>query len=303
MQKEEQKRKTPKTTSLCEEIHYKKNNDEYEGTLVIIDGSIKFTLAKTLEVHHWEEEFSMEKLKSFDRNWLSLLDEEIVFGFIFESFKQSNVTITEQDDTSLRVEFKFQLGYTNTSLSIIMKKAQADLKQIVIRQGSLIKTLLQETKEMQKVIEELKKPKCDIFVLLKENDGSTQSTHSAIFTDIKGVKPGEIIIRKKCKIKWSLHLNGLYFSSGNTGYTAFFRLELVDSNNNKLYWPSDKGCNFVKYTNVTYSTSTFSFQDVAELNAGKYTIKIQWAYNSNNSSYCMSYYHNYGQMGLIIETY
>jgi len=376
---EETKGKTD-GSKIYEIIRYKNNNEEYEGSLLFDAEKIKFIIARTLEAYHWEEEFSMEKLKSFDKNWLSLLDEEIVFSFMLESFKQSNVTLIEQDDTNLKVQFKYQLGYVNTVLSIIMKRGQMDVKQIIIKQGSFIKSLFQEKEEMQKLIsklkeeikelnenldkvngsankaqqnvdkvnenvnnanenikkvnesvdkvnenvnkakedikelkentnkvkeniKELKEDKCDVFVLLKENDGSKPLTYSKSFADIGGVKASEFIIRKKSKIKWTLFLNGLYFSSPNNEYTGFFRLELTDSNNSKLYWPSDKGCNYVEYTSATHSTSAFSFKDITELNAGKYTIKIQWAYNSDNSSHPMHYYHAYSPIRLIVETY
>eukprot|EP00826_Nyctotherus_ovalis_P062879 TRINITY_DN9176_c0_g2_i1.p1 TRINITY_DN9176_c0_g2~~TRINITY_DN9176_c0_g2_i1.p1 ORF type:complete len:295 (+),score=24.16 TRINITY_DN9176_c0_g2_i1:73-957(+) len=289
-----------------------RNNDEYEGTLSFEKGAIKISFMKVLEILHWKSEFSMKTLTALDKRWQSLLEEGIIFDFMLKSFENAGVVLSETDDTGLKIEFKYQMGYASILLPIYIKREKLDIEKVIVSQGASIKNLLMEKKDMQETIKQLteelkilKNNTREVFVLFKENIGSSPSTYSLSFVDISGLKPATITIRKKSSAKWGLFVNGLQINSGGGGYHFKFRLMLTNSTTNKTeYWPSENGCSGYAYdSSGAHIGFSFSFEDIAEMKEGTYTVKLQWANSSNSSSYPISYLHNRGELRVIIDTY
>eukprot|EP00826_Nyctotherus_ovalis_P033504 TRINITY_DN27176_c0_g1_i1.p1 TRINITY_DN27176_c0_g1~~TRINITY_DN27176_c0_g1_i1.p1 ORF type:complete len:136 (-),score=9.49 TRINITY_DN27176_c0_g1_i1:48-455(-) len=122
---------------------------------------------------------------------------------------------------------------------------------------------------------------------------------------IRDRKFAKIIIRRKCKAKWGLFVSGFEFSKeGNHSYG--FRLIFINAETSEIqYWPSEKECTDHAPENVMGITTrgAYSFEDVAELDKGTYTVKLQWLYGFNKEACRAAYQHYWGDIRVITVSY
>jgi len=204
------------------------------------------------------------------------------------------------------------MGFKEVLLSIKLKRGKFDIEATVIEQGKIIKELneviselSEEKKELSEMIERLKGEESketnnfEIVQIGFDHNNYQNGTYQSSFTDM-GIKVGSLTMKKDGKVKLDLHLNGLWTNT-SSGYNAMFRLEFTQTNTGaKKYFPSGNGWLQRCYNAGNYQIDfSLAFCDVVELSEGHYTVKLQWAYSSNSSSYYLYYYYNYGDIKLI----
>ena len=291
--------------SISKVLHYTDYDDEYHGVISLNEEEITLHIKSMMEPFNWIREFTLKELIDSNRKWTSVINTEGLFMFIKSCFKKSNVKLIRTDDKGLKLEFKVPFGDSLHTLGIQLRSAKINLNETLIDQSNMIKILTESKDNMIETIRMLKedynklntsKIKA-VSLIAKANSGI--QTSSSNFTDMQGTESIPLEVKGKSSIEWSLHINGLYFNNCG-GYNASFRLKILDEKNNKIYWPSEKGC-FMAVNSNGAITLPFHFKDHSELNKGKYTMKIEWAYSSNSTSYLMYYYSNYGDIRVIAE--
>lgn len=194
---------------------------------------------------------------------------------------------------------------------LFIKGRQVNLDQVIAKQGSIIKNLVRERENLKTLVNQLneevkglKKGNRDVFVLIREiNTAGNPTTFSSGFIDLAATTTGELTIRSKSKVKWNLFIGGLYLSAGGGDRTGKFRIELTDKKTNaKQYWPNAEGCTSYMFNGASaHIGATFSYGDVAEVDEGEYTAKLQWGYTSNSPQYCLSFYPTHGEARVIVD--
>lgn len=296
---------------ISKKFQYKQESDVYEGSLILEGDKLKLDMMEIMESVYWESEFNMKELSALSNKWLSLLDEKIIFKFIINCFNNSNVVLTQVDDAKLKLEFKHQIVGENILLPLFIKGRQVNLDQVIAKQGSIIKNLVRERENLKTLVNQLneevkglKKGNRDVFVLIREiNTAGNPTTFSSGFIDLAATTTGELTIRSKSKVKWNLFIGGLYLSAGGGDRTGKFRIELTDKKTNaKQYWPNAEGCTSYMFNGASaHIGATFSYGDVAEVDEGEYTAKLQWGYTSNSPQYCLSFYPTHGEARVIVD--
>ena len=238
---------------------------------------------------------NLTELIKIDKRWAIFVDEEGLFVYFEKAFESLRIEFIRTDDKGLKLEFPIPMGYGHFILSLQLKTVDIDLNEVILDQSKLIRRL---KNNIETIAEYHKK---SIHSLVTKAGDCT--TYSASFANMSGLVLSQLDIKFKCQIKWTLHINGLYFNYPI--HIAKFRLLLTNSTTNvETLLPSANGCIYQTTSPSTGNiTWPFSFTDIAELDEGIYNVNIQWAYTSNNGSYLMYYYISYGDIRLIVETY
>eukprot|EP00826_Nyctotherus_ovalis_P002659 TRINITY_DN10536_c0_g2_i3.p1 TRINITY_DN10536_c0_g2~~TRINITY_DN10536_c0_g2_i3.p1 ORF type:complete len:369 (+),score=96.20 TRINITY_DN10536_c0_g2_i3:155-1261(+) len=296
-------------TQRMEQVTYREESGKYECSLLLKSGLVRVYMKKNMEPEFWERTFSFADATKENELWGSLLNVDLLYTFIVSAFNNSAVSIITSNETELTLEFLYQMGFTKIKLPLKIQKGKMDTEAILAEYGKIIKQLYEEREELKEVAqslhEELRVVKeehriGDKLILCQKTSGTQISTYNSTFNDMPGIKEGELVMKRKGKVHWSLHMNGLW-SNAAGGYMAGFRVELVDANAGaKRFWPGEKGCCYRVFSSCGGGLSfPFHYSDIASLDEGTYKVKLQWAYSSNSSSYIMYYNPGYGDLKLI----